>query len=173
MLPQLAVVARHAGDAFSRAYRIGMDTPRVTIRAASAADFDVWLPLWQAYLRFYKADLSHETTLTTWARLLDGREPMHAALADVERRTVGIVHFIEHRSCWTTGNYMYLQDLFVAAAVRGSGVGGALIAHVYAEAASRGCSRVWWLTHESNQQARLLYDRVAEASGFVQYRKVL
>jgi GNAT superfamily N-acetyltransferase len=143
------------------------------IRPATLLDFDAWLPLWQGYLEFYKATLAHETTLTTWARLLDEREPMHAALAELGGSAVGVVHFIEHRSCWTTGNYMYLQDLFVAPEARGHGVGRLLIDHVYTEAAARGCSRVWWLTHESNTQAMVLYDQVADRSGFVQYRKML
>ncbi len=64
---------------------------------------------------------------------------------------------------------MYLQDLFVDPAMRGQGLGRALIEHVYAEAAARGCSRVWWLTHETNTDAMVLYDRVADKSGFVQY----
>ena len=42
-----------------------------------------------------------------------------------------------------------------------------------AHARSIGCSRVWWLTHESNTDAMLLYDRIAERSGFLQYRKLL
>ena len=68
---------------------------------------------------------------------------------------------------------MYLQDLFADPQVRGRGVGRALIEHVYAEARQRVCARVWWLTHETNEQAMVLYDRIAERSGFVQYRKVL
>jgi ribosomal protein S18 acetylase RimI-like enzyme len=63
--------------------------------------------------------------------------------------------------------------LYVQPAQRGHGVGRALIEHVYADAAARGCSRVWWLTHESNTDAMLLYDRIAARSGFVQYRKLL
>jgi GNAT superfamily N-acetyltransferase len=145
----------------------------VTIRAADLRDFDAWLSLWRGYQQFYKVDLSHETTLVTWQRLMDAREPMHLALAEVDGRIVGIVHFVEHRSCWTPGNYLYLQDLFADPQVRGRGVGRALIEHVYAEARQRGCSRVWWLTHETNEQAMVLYDRIAERSGFVQYRKVL
>ena len=145
----------------------------VTIRPATAADFEVWLPLWRGYQTFYKTDISPSTTAVTWQRLLDPAEPMHVALAVAGGAVVGLVHYIEHRSCWTTGNYMYLQDLFVDPAVRGQGLGRALIEHVYAEAAARGCARVWWLTHESNTDAMVLYDRVADKSGFVQYRKVL
>ena len=144
----------------------------VTIRAATAADFDAWLPLWRGYQTFYKTDIPHATTLVTWQRLLAGDEPMHVALAEHDGAVVGLVHYIEHRSCWTTGNYMYLQDLFVAPETRGLGLGRALIEHVYAEAATRGCSRVWWLTHETNTDAMVLYDRIADRSGFVQYRKI-
>jgi len=86
---------------------------------------------------------------------------------------VGLVHHIRHRSCWTTGDYCYLQDLFVSPALRGSGIGRKLIEHVYAEASRAGCARVYWLTHETNATAIRLYDRVAERSGFVQYRKNL
>jgi ribosomal protein S18 acetylase RimI-like enzyme len=48
-----------------------------------------------------------------------------------------------------------------------------LIRHVYARAKAAGCSRVYWLTHETNREAMHLYDRVADRSGFVQYRKLL
>jgi len=36
-----------------------------------------------------------------------------------------------------------------------------------------GSSRVYWQTHETNHLARRLYDKVAERSGFVVYRKLL
>ena len=38
---------------------------------------------------------------------------------------------------------------------------------------SAGCSRVYWLTHEANADAIVLYEKVAERSGFIQYRKDL
>ncbi len=144
-----------------------------TLRSATASDFDVWLPLWRGYQTFYQTDIPHDTTRLTWQRLLDPAEPMHVMLAELAGEVVGFVHFIEHRSCWTSGNYMYLQDLFVRPGLRGQGVGRQLIEHVYADAAARGCSRVWWLTHESNTDAMALYDKVATRSGFVQYRKML
>ena len=42
---------------------------------------------------------------------------------------------------------------------------------VYAAAAKAGSQRVYWQTHETNATAMRLYDRVAERSGFVVYRK--
>ena len=143
------------------------------IRLFSSADFDAWLPLWRGYQEFYEVDIPLATSRVTWQRLLLPSEPMHGAFALDAGRIVGFVHYIEHRSCWTSGDYCYLQDLFVAPDTRGGGHGRRLIEHVYAEAARRGCSRVWWLTHESNATARLLYDRIAERSGFIQYRQAL
>lgn len=143
-----------------------------TLRPFLASDHADWHVLWRGYQAFYKTDIAASTTQTTWERLLDEREPMHGAIATADGRAIGIVHFIQHRSCWTTGDYMYLQDLFVASEMRGRGVGKALIEYVYAQAKERGCARVYWLTHETNTDAMILYDRVAEKSGFVQYRKV-
>ncbi len=143
----------------------------VEIRPASAADHEAWMPLWQAYQRFYMTSIPAETSERTWQRFLDASEPMHAALAWYEGEAIGLVHWIYHRSCWTTGDSCYLQDLFVAKTVRDSGVGRRLIEHVYAEAQRAGCARVHWLTHETNTTAMRLYERIAERSGFVQYRQ--
>ncbi|WP_028206390.1 GNAT family N-acetyltransferase [Paraburkholderia nodosa] len=145
----------------------------VEIKAIERSDFDIWLPLWQSYQRFYKVDIPTIVTLDTWVRFHNPDEPMHAALAIPCGQTFGFVHTVYHRSTWTTGDYCYLQDLFVAADARGRGIGRALIKHVYAEAKRRKVSRVHWLTHETNYPGRLLYDSVGERSGFIQYRKAL
>ncbi|MBO9352944.1 GNAT family N-acetyltransferase [Bordetella petrii] len=147
--------------------------PSADIRPVSAADFEAWLPLWKGYQAFYKVDIADAVTRTTWARFLDPAEPMHAALVYHDGRAVGMVHWILHRSTWTTGDYCYLQDLFVASDVRGGGHGRALIEHVYAQAGAAGAARVYWLTHETNHTAMQLYDRIADRPGFIQYRKTL
>jgi GNAT superfamily N-acetyltransferase len=143
------------------------------IRLISAADHAAWLPLWQGYQRFYKAEIATEVSASTWQRFLDPGEPMFAALVWQGDVAVGLVHSIYHRSCWTIGDYCYLQDLFVAEDGRGAGVGRQLIEHVYAQAQAAGCSRVHWLTQEDNAQARMLYERIASRSGFIQYRHLL
>jgi hypothetical protein len=45
-----------------------------------------------------------------------------------------------------------------------------LIEYVYGRARASDCSRVYWLTHETNTSAMQLYGRIAERSGFIQYR---
>jgi len=52
------------------------------------------------------------------------------------------------------------------------GVGRALINGVYEQAKAAGCRRVYWQTHETNHTAMQLYDKLAERSGFVVYRKL-
>lgn len=144
----------------------------LTIRLVRSDDYQAWLPLWQAYQTFYETTIPEQVTRQTWSRFLDPAEPMDAALAEVDGRAVGLVHYIQHRSCWTQGDYLYLQDLYTDASARGQGVATALIEHVGQEAQRRGCSRVHWLTQEGNARARALYDRVATRSGFIQYRQV-
>ena len=142
----------------------------VEIKAVDCNDFDIWLPLWKGYQRFYKVDIPLSVTRQTWARFSDPAEPMHAALATSGGQALGLVHSIYHRTTWATGDDCYLQDLFIAEDARGSGIGRALIEHVYADAKRRGVSRVHWLTHETNHNAMQLYDRIADRSGFIQYR---
>ncbi|MCG7394131.1 GNAT family N-acetyltransferase [Microvirga sp. ACRRW] len=142
------------------------------IRAFTPDDREAWEPLWQGYLTFYKSSLPAEVTEATWQRLNDPAEPMHGLVALLDGKIVGIVHYLYHRSTWTTADYCYLQDLFTAEEARGRGVGRALIEAVYERAKADGAARVYWLTHETNTDAQALYDKVASRSGFIQYRQV-
>jgi GNAT superfamily N-acetyltransferase len=142
-----------------------------TIRPLAAADRKAWAPLWAGYLKFYKAALPPDVTEKTFKRLVGGLEPMFGLVAEMDGRIVGFTHCIVHRSTWGRETYVYLEDLFVAPDVRGSGAGRALIEAVYARADAIGADRVYWLTHETNETARALYDRVAKYDGFIQYKR--
>ncbi|WP_374382183.1 N-acetyltransferase family protein [Dongia sp.] len=150
-----------------------MTATDISIRPLRREDHAAWMPLWRGYQEFYKVDIAPEVTAVTFDRLLDPSEPMAGALAWAGDRAVGMVHHIRHRSCWTVGDYCYLQDLFTAADIRGAGIGRKLIEYVYDVAKQQGCSRVYWLTHETNEVAMQLYDRIADKSGFIQYRRIL
>jgi GNAT superfamily N-acetyltransferase len=149
-----------------------MEMDAATIKPVAKGEREAWEPLWQGYLRFYESAQTREATDVLWQRLHDSKEPMHLLGAYRDEKLVGIAHYLYHRSCWTVGDYCYLQDLYVNPDVRGGGIGRALIEAVYREARSAGASRVYWNTQETNASARILYDKVAERSGFIQYRKV-
>ena len=130
-----------------------------------------WLPLWQEYQAFYHAKICDEGSENTWAKLHSTElDSMYGFAALLDEKVVGIVHVVEHDSSWTLRPYAYLQDLFVPSQYRGQGIACKLIEHVYQVAEQRNCDRVYWLTHESNRQAQMLYDKVAKKTGFIQYR---
>jgi GNAT superfamily N-acetyltransferase len=147
------------------------------IRPIRPADFPQWKPLWDGYNAFYGREgltaLPDHVTNTTWTRFFDAYEPMHALVAEQAGQLLGLVHYLFHRSTISIAPTCYLQDLFTADSARGKGVGRALIEEVYKRAQQSACSRVYWVTHETNHTAMKLYDKVAEKSGFIVYRKPL
>jgi GNAT superfamily N-acetyltransferase len=146
-----------------------MAASNVVVRPIGADERADWEPLWKGYQAFYEVAIPEETTAVTWARLHDPAEPMNVLGAYVDGRLRGIVHYLFHRSCWTIGNYCYLQDLFVAEDARNLGLGRALILAVEERARAAGASRVYWHTHETNARARALYDKLADRPGFIEY----
>jgi GNAT superfamily N-acetyltransferase len=145
---------------------------RAAIRPIGMSERVNWEALWQGYLRFYETSQTSDETDAAWQRLHDPAEPMYGLGAYDDQKLIGIVHYLFHRSFWTVGNYCYLQDLFVVPDARRDGVGRALIEAVYDRAREAGASRVYWLTEEGNATARALYDKVAQRSGFIQYRRI-
>ena len=149
----------------------------LVVRAIAREDRAVWRPLWDGYNAFYgrhgETALPEAVTQTTWERFFDAGEPVHALVAEVEGRVVGLAHYLFHRSTTAITPHCYLQDLFTSEAARGRGVGRALIEAVIERARAAGSSRVYWHTHETNAAAQRLYDQVAERSGFIVYRKLL
>ncbi len=143
----------------------------VDIRPLAPTDKAAWLPLWQGYLTFYKSSLPADVTDETWRRFHDESEPMLAWGAFEGETLLGIVHCVLHRTTWSKKPICYLQDLFTVPEARGKGVGKALIEHVYAQAKANEWFRVYWQTHETNAEAQVLYNKVADRSGFIVYRR--
>lgn len=143
----------------------------VEVKQISESEYGDWYPLWQGYLKFYKADLPQEVAKNNWRRFHDDNEPIVALGAYVDEKLVGFVHYIFHRTNWSLDDTCYLQDLYADPMVRGQGIGRALIEAVYKVASEKGAAKVYWLTQDHNTTARVLYDRVADLSGFVHYEK--
>src|SRR5450432_29392 len=146
------------------------------IMQIARTDYDQWLPLWAGYNAFYGRSgataLADEITRITWDRFFNESEPVHALVAEMNGKLFGLTHYIFHRSTTAINPVCYLQDLFTDDSMRSKGIGKALINGVYERAALGGSSRVYWLTHKTNSTAMQLYDKVADNSGFVVYRKI-
>ena len=127
-----------------------------------------WETLFAGYHAFYgRSFWPQENYERAWHRLL-AADRIHGLGARLDGRLVGIAHFMTHPST-SSADVCFLQDLFTAPDTRGRGVARALIAEVGDWARAQGCARLYWHTHETNETARRLYDRVAENQGFIQY----
>ncbi|HBH00096.1 MAG TPA: GNAT family N-acetyltransferase [Rhodobacteraceae bacterium] len=143
-----------------------------TIRPLAAADEPAWRDLWRAYLAFYETEVAGSVHDIAFARLLsDDPHEFHGLIAEVDGKPVGLAHYLFHRHGWQVEPVCYLQDLFAAPAMRGRGVGRALIEAVYRAADAAGAPSVYWLTQDFNAPARQLYDRVGRLTPFVKYTR--
>jgi GNAT superfamily N-acetyltransferase len=61
--------------------------------------------------------------------------------------------------------------LYVDESHRGQSIGRGLIEYVAQRAKERNSPRLYWLTHQGNSNARILYDKVAAHSGFIRYER--
>jgi len=143
----------------------------IEVRPVTADDYEDWLRLFRDYIAFYEEQVPDDVIATAWRRLLAQDDNMIALIAIENGRALGLANLVFHRSTWAQDWYCYLEDLFVAPAARGRGVGRALIEAVYAEADRRGASRTYWATQAKNTTARALYDRLGVLTEFVQYRR--
>lgn len=142
------------------------------IRDLQAQDEPQWRTLWTGYLEFYEASVTEEVYQTSFKRLLgDDPQDFHGLVAEKDGELIGLTHYLFHRHGWKVENVVYLQDLFVCEAARGTGAGRALIEAVYARADAAGCPSVYWLTQDFNATARQLYDRIATLSPFIKYQR--
>ncbi|WP_375690579.1 GNAT family N-acetyltransferase [Pseudooceanicola sp. LIPI14-2-Ac024] len=151
-----------------------MSDRTVIVRPIEASDRQAWERLWDSYLAFYKTSVTDTVKASSFARLLgDDPHDFHGLIAEVDGTPAGLVHYLFHRHGWKVENVCYLQDLYADPAVRGTGIGRALIEAVYAAADAAGAPSVYWLTQEDNDTARQLYDRIAAKTDFIKYQRVL
>ena len=142
------------------------------IRPIESRDEAEWRSLWTGYLDFYESAVPEAVYRSTFDRFfLEGECEPRCLVAEQDDCLVGIVHYFAHRHCWHEANVCYLQDLFADPAVRGTGVGRALIEAVYEAADRQGWVNVYWLTQSFNETGRRLYDRVGTLTPFIKYQR--
>lgn len=143
----------------------------ITIRTADPTDEAGWRRLWHQYFDFYETDIPDTVTNATWSRIISDDVPHMGAL--VARRAggglVGMLNYVIHDITWSIAPVCYLEDLFVVSEARGEGVGRALIENLAERGREAGWHRIYWNTARDNAPAQILYNKVAERTGWVRY----
>ena len=123
------------------------------IRLAGPDDLDTVAGLLSAFRDWWRsATPSDETFRATAATLLEDPNT-EFLLAD----TVGLAQLRYRLSAWTGVEDCWLEDLFVDASARGTGLGKALTEACFERARARGCRRIELDVNESNASAIRLY----------------
>jgi GNAT superfamily N-acetyltransferase len=116
---------------------------RITIRFAAEDDCGLILQFIRGLALYEKAP---EAVVTTEAQLREhgfGERPhFEALIAELDGAPVGMALFHPRFSTWTGTPTVYLEDLYVAEAARGHGVGRRLMARLAKIALERGWVRI-------------------------------
>ena len=131
------------------------------IRPATRAD----LPLIAQFIRDLAEyeKLVHEVRFdeATLAGHLFGSRPMaEVVIGEVGGEPQGFALFFHNFSTFEGRPGLYLEDLFVRPAARGSGLGRALLAHLAVQAVERGCARLEWSVLDWNAPAIGFYEKL-------------
>jgi GNAT superfamily N-acetyltransferase len=126
----------------------------LTIRPAVEADVPVILELIHALAEYERAP---EQVVCDEVRLRESlfgaRPEAEVLLACLDGATAGFAVFFHNYSTWWGRRGVYLEDLFVRPAMRGQGIGKALLRAVAQVAKERDCARVEWSVLDWNQPA--------------------
>ncbi len=107
--------------------------------------------------------LAHLLRLTpdTLAPHLFGERPVaEAVVAEVGGQVVAFALFFTNFSTFLAQPGLYLEDLYVQPAVRGAGIGKALLRHLGALAVMRGYGRFEWSVLDWNENAIVFYQKM-------------
>jgi GNAT superfamily N-acetyltransferase len=105
--------------------------------------------------------LSHLVRATPEAlhpHLFGERPVVEAVVAEVGTTVVGFALFFVNFSTFLAKPGLYLEDLYVQPAHRGSGIGKALLRHLGALAVERGYGRFEWSVLDWNENAIRFYE---------------
>lgn len=138
-----------------------MDSSTPTLRPATPADVPAIVGLIRELAAFEK--LEHLVIVTPeilQPQLFGPRPAAEAVVGEVQGRVVAFALFFTNFSTFLGQPGLYLEDLYVQPAHRGTGLGKALLQHLGALAVERGCGRFEWSVLDWNENAIRFYQRM-------------
>ncbi len=133
-------------------------SPPFTLRAAELRDVDAIVGLIRELAEFEQLTHLLQVTPQTLRPHLFGDKPVAEALvAEADARVVGFALFFTNFSTFLSRPGLYLEDLYVQPAQRGSGIGQALLARLGTIALQRGYGRFEWSVLAWNEPSLEFY----------------
>ena len=131
------------------------------IRAATAADVTAIHALMYELAEFEKlTDLFVGTPEALAEALFGARPSAEALVAEEAGRIVAYALFFHNYSTFLGRRGLYLEDLYVQPAQRGTGLGTAMLRALAALAVERQCGRFEWTVLDWNQPAIDFYEKM-------------
>ena len=132
------------------------DGRQLVLRGATRADVEAVFELCVRRLAIEHDALDElQTTVEAFARA-HAAGKFHLLVAEIDGALAGAATYQYSYRTWS-GESLYLQDLYVAAAHRGEGVGTQLIRGLAAVAVASDCDRMFWESHVGNARANVFY----------------
>ncbi|MFM5893880.1 MAG: N-acetyltransferase family protein [Novosphingobium sp.] len=133
----------------------------ITIRPAVAADLGLIGDLIRDLAVYEK--LEHEVHFdpaVLGEKLFGARPYAEVVIGELNGTAQGFALFFHNFSTFEGRPGIYLEDLYVREAARGSGLGKALLSHLAALAVERDCARLEWSVLDWNEPAIGFYKRL-------------
>lgn len=134
---------------------------RLQLRPARRQDVPLILGFIRELAEYEK--LSHQVVADEAqlaAHLFGPRPYAEVLIGEVDGEPAGFALFFHNFSTFLGKPGIYLEDLYVRPAVRGSGLGKALLVELARLAVSRGCGRLEWAVLDWNEPAIGFYQRL-------------
>jgi len=139
------------------------------IRKLERKDKENWIKLYCGYAKFYKAPMNQEILDTLWGWIHDENHIVNAICFELEGKIVSIAHY-RTMPRPIKGEYIgFLDDLYVKPDFRGQKIAQKLIIHLKSLSKANNWNGIRWITHSSNENAKKLYDKIANNTGFELY----
>jgi GNAT superfamily N-acetyltransferase len=131
----------------------------ITIREATKKDSNIILGFIRELAKYEKAE--HEVIATESSiadSLFNSESSTKAIVCEKNGTPIGFAVYFFNYSTWLGKHGLYLEDLYVSSAERGSGAGKSLLKYLAQLAVSKGCGRFEWSVIDWNQPAIKFYD---------------
>ncbi|WP_309751746.1 GNAT family N-acetyltransferase [Novosphingobium sp.] len=133
----------------------------LSIRSATPADLPLIAQLIRDLAEYEK--LAHEVRFddaVLGEKLFGARPYAEVVIGELDGAAQGFALFFHNFSTFEGKPGIYLEDLFVRPAARGSGLGKALLSHLAALALERDCARLEWSVLDWNEPAIGFYRKL-------------